>query len=382
MHELTCPSCNAPSHYDLRDYLYMCSFCSATFGLNKDTGLKEIFGEHFVVSNTTDARQIRDMVLEWLRRLHHSTIAADQEFSVLDVTGFSVPFWVISLEAHSAWKGLVQRHTSARIDGSGHGNHIVEQGQFRRSYRWCISARENICEHWGMSQLHEPKEKIFVDWDGFPLDSTFSRGRIDEMAGTKESVTGERVDVPAYDVKEFFEFKYANGLPILGIQVEEEEAMRRAQTQVLQYHFELAKLYTDIHIDHRTELEIAGLQLIHLPFWYAKYVYNPKSFLRHFQKPRECHVVLEGFALGVLKGELAVKRKDKLWVNAMVCGLAAVLMFLLGTMWHPAFFLVSLFCLAVSGSSAFIAMSREDQGNSKDRSQFQSFRTAAQRIHG
>jgi hypothetical protein len=383
MHEMTCPSCSAPSQYDLRDYLYLCSFCSATFSLNKDTGTKEVFGEHFVVANTTDARQIRDMVREWLRRLHHSTTAVDQEFSILEIAGFSVPFWVISLEAHSAWKGLVQRQSSVRIEGGGHGNHIIEQGQFRRSYRWCISARENICEHWGMSRLHEPKEKIFVDWDGFPLDSTFSRGRLDEIAGTKESVTGERIDVPAYDVKEFFEFKYANGLPILGIQIDEDEAMRRAQTQVQQYHFELAKLYTDIHVDHRTELEIAGLQLIHLPFWFAKYAYQPKNFLRHFQKPRECHVILEGFALGVLKGELAVKRKDKLWVNAVVCGIFAIVMFLLGAVWHPSFFLVSLFCLAVSAVSAFTAMSRESTNSGDNRAaNQQSFNSSAKVAHG
>ncbi len=363
MHELTCPSCNAPSQYDLRDYLFLCPFCSGTFGLNKDTGGKEIFGEHFIVANTTDARQIRDMVLEWLRRLHHSPAAVDQEFSILDVAGFSIPFWVVSLEAHTAWKGLVQRQSAVRIDGASHSNHILEEGQFRRSYRWCISARENICEHWGMSRLHEPKERIAVDWDGFPLDSTFSRGRLDELTGTKEGPGGERTDVAAYDVKEFFEFKFANGLPILGIQVEEEEAMRRAQTQVLQYHFELAKLYTDIHIDHRTELEIAGLQLVHLPFWYARYAYQPKNFLRHFQKPRECNVVLDGFALGVLKGELALKRKDKLWVNTVVCGVAALLMFLLGSIWHPAFFLVSIFCLAVAAISAFIATSRESAGS-------------------
>ncbi|MEZ4741007.1 MAG: hypothetical protein R3B45_00925 [Bdellovibrionota bacterium] len=144
MHELSCPSCNAPSKYDLREYLFMCPFCSATFGLNKENGQKEIFGEHFIVANTTDSRQIRDLTLKWLKRLHHSRGSVEEEFSVADISGFSIPFWVISLQAHTAWKGLVERRNLSSGDYILSSNHVVETGQFHRSYRWCISSRENI----------------------------------------------------------------------------------------------------------------------------------------------------------------------------------------------------------------------------------------------
>lgn len=357
MHELACPSCNTPSQYDLKDYLFMCPFCSATFHFDQETGHKEIYSEHFIVPNTIDSRLVKDSVIEWLRRLHHNASQVEKEFSVLDVKGFSVPYWIISLEAHTAWKGLVQRFTKKDMSKN---NYLVESGEFRKSYRWCISARENICEKWGMTRLHEPKEHVFVDWDGFPLDSTFSRGRLEDDSRTKgTSAGGEKADITAYDTREYFEFKYANGIPILSIQVDEEEGMRRAKYQVQRYHHELSKVHSDILIDCRTELEIAGIQLVHLPFWEVKYMYRPTNFLRYFQQPKERAVLLEGFASGILTGELAVVRNDKLLVNSVLSGIFSLVMLFLGFMWHPAFFFVALFFIVVAGVSAFVGKPEE-----------------------
>ena len=40
MHELTCPSCNAASAFDLRDMLKICPLCSVTFYFEQETGKK------------------------------------------------------------------------------------------------------------------------------------------------------------------------------------------------------------------------------------------------------------------------------------------------------------------------------------------------------
>ena len=50
VHELACPSCNAPSQYDLKDYLMMCPFCSITFKISMETGKKEIYSDHVSLS--------------------------------------------------------------------------------------------------------------------------------------------------------------------------------------------------------------------------------------------------------------------------------------------------------------------------------------------
>jgi hypothetical protein len=327
-----------------------------------ETGQKEPFGEHYIVANSAAPTHVRTLVTDWLKRLHHRPGQAEREYFVVDINGISIPYWVVSMEVHTVWKGLVRRAQRNRLEQSAGGEYLIEKGQFRRNYRWAISARENLCEFWGMTRLHHPKEPIDVQWDGFPLDSTFTRGQIDEATNEEEN---------AYESREFFEFKYANGLPILGIQVGEEEALRRARMHVNSYHKSLSELNVDYLLDYRSETEVAGIQLIHLPFWNARYVYRPRTVLKHFYKPAEKNVILNGFNNGILQGELAIHHSQKVWVNSFICSIAAIIFFVMGIAWHPAFFFVALFSLLVAGGSALLASIRanrralEESGNAK-----------------
>lgn len=337
MHELTCPSCNKPSQYVFTDYLLMCPFCSATFHFDTSTGQKEPFGDHYIVANLLDAGAVKELALEWLRRIHHRPGAVDKEFYVVDIQGFSLPLWIISLEGHTAWKGLVKRQSPLHVNLSAAGEYLIETGQFRRGYRWAISARSNICEVWGLTRLHQPPEPIPVEWDGFPLDSTLSRGRlIDEEQKS------------AYEARNFFEFKYANGLPILGVQVDDREALRRAKNHVELYHYRISSLNADFLIDNRTEIEVAGIQLVHVPVWKVGYLYRPKTFLRHFYKGKEKKLLLDGHGKGVLTGQLAMVHTEKILVNAYVTSSTTLLFLILGVLWHPAFLIVSAFSFFVA----------------------------------
>lgn len=320
----------------------MCPFCSATFRFDTDSGQKELFGDHYIVPNLLDAGAVKELSLEWLRRLHHRPGAVDKEFFVVDVQGFSLPVWVISLEAHTAWKGLVKRQNPLHVNLSSAGEHLLESGQFRRGYRWAISARANICETWGLTRLHEPPEPINTEWDGFPLDSTLSRGRL--LDDDQKS---------AYEARNFFEFKYANGLPILGVQVDEHEALRRAKNHIELYHYKISTLNADFLIDNRTEVEVAGVQLIHIPVWKVGYLYRPKNILRHFYKGREKRLLIDGHGKGVLTGQLAMVHTDKVLVNGYVTSGAAFFFLLVGILWHPAFIVVALFALIVAGTSFY-----------------------------
>jgi|GEM_PF-465448 len=357
MHEIACPACNTPSQFDFRDYILMCSVCSTSFKFDVESGLKEIFSDHYIVPNTSDPRAVKELVHEWLKRLHHKPASASSEFFVTDIRGVSIPFWVISMEGHTYWKGLVSRKYRNKLETHPGAEYLVETGQFRRTYRWAVTARQNLCETWGMTRLHEPQEQVTADWDGFPLDSTFSRGRLRADENSERS---------AYDIREFFDFKFSNGLPIAGIQVDEDEALRRAELHVNLYHQRLASLNVDFLVDIRTELEIAGIQLLHLPFWHAKYIYKPKTALRYFYSPKEKSVLLDGYGKGVLKGELAIIYRDKVIVNSVVAAASSIVFLLLGAAWHPAFFLVSLFAMAIGGFSVLKAIGSQKQPEPDD----------------
>lgn len=355
MYELSCPNCSAAAQYDFNDYLLMCPFCSTSFRRDEETGQKEIYSDHYIIPHAATPAQVKSDVVEWLSRMHHRQGAVNQEYKVKTLRGLCIPYWIVSMEVHTAWKGLVKRETRQRLDTHPGADWLTESGQFKRNYRWAVSARNNICESWGLTRLHKPKEQITVEWDGFPLDSTFSRGQI-RPADASRGV---------YDARERFDTKYSNGLPIIGVQIAEEEALRRARYHVEQYHLQLARLNVDFLIDFRTEIEVAGVQLVHLPFWFATYFYQPRSALRHVMRPREKHVLIAGYNNGILDGELALKRNDKIWVNAIICGLATVLFFLLGIVWHPAFLLVALFCACVAGGSAYLAAIKGAQEDGK-----------------
>lgn len=348
MYELSCPNCSAAAQYDFNDYLLMCPLCSCTFQRDPETGTKEIYSDHFIIPQASTAAQIKNDVLEWLSRMHHKSGAANQEYTVKTLRGLFIPYWIVSMEVHTAWKGLVKRETKQRLESYPGADWLSESGQFKRNYRWCISARHNICECWGLTRLHRPKEHLTVQWDGFPLDSTFSRGQIRALDSNRG----------LYDARERFDTKFGNGLPIIGIQVPEHEALRRAKHHVEQYHLELARLNTDYLTDFRTEIEVAGVQLIHLPFWLATYYYQPRSALKHFIPPVEKHVVMAGYTNGILDGEIALKSHDKIWINAIVCGCASLLFFVFGAIWHPAFWLVGLFTALIALASAYISSTR------------------------
>jgi len=231
-----------------------------------------------------------------------------------------------------------------------------------------------------MTGLHEPKESIEVEWDGFPLDSTFSRGRVDPSTGVKTAKDQVEEELSAYDVREYFEFKYSNGLPIMAIQISEEEALHRAKQHVEYYHHKIAKLNVDVPIDIRTELEIAGIQLIHLPFWHILYVYKPTSLLRHFQRSKEKNLMLEGYSGGVLKSELAIIHRDKLWINALVCLMVGLILGTLGAFIHPAFLFISVFFLVIGGASGYIASVRRSARNNETSSFFYSHETESSKF--
>lgn len=359
MHELACPSCNTSSLFNISDYLIMCPLCNATFHLDAGTGKKTIFGDHYIIPNRLDSGATKDVTVEWLKRLHHQPGRVEAENFIVDVRGVSVPLWITSVEAHTAWKGLVRKHNKTGMVTSR--DFLSEEGQFRRSYRWAVNARTNICELWGMARMHQPAEDVTVDWDGFPFDSTMTRGKIHETPIRED---GELVK-EGLEGRHFFEFKLANGLPILGVQVSEQEAMRRAKDHVLRYHFAIAKQYTDYPIDSKTELEVVGVQLVHVPMWQVHYVHRPRSFYRHFYEPKEKKVLIDGSGKSILMGELAFNHYDKMQVNSAVCFFAAVLMFVLGTFWHPAFYLVSLFTLIVAGTSYYLHLTSKEKNKNK-----------------
>lgn len=347
MYEISCPSCSATTDYNLKNYIHSCPFCSTSFQVDMESGRKEVFGNHFIVPNSIGDSQCRDITLQWLKRIHHNPNIVEKDFIISKVQGFYVPFWVISLEVNTTWRGYIKKEKTNIMDMQP-SSYVMENGSLRRAYRWAISAQSKFCDLWGFAVLHEPAEPIKVEWDGFPVDSTFSRGRVDESTGVKRSSGNLTSELAAYDSREYFDFKYGNGLTILPIEINEESAIERARWHLQLYHLKISQNNVHIPVDIHNDLDIAGVQLCHLPFWHVQYVYRPSNMLRYVNTSVPKNVLMEGYSGGILKSELSVVKRDKMKVNAGLCFVLAIFMVILGVFWHPSFHLVGAFFMIMA----------------------------------
>jgi len=291
-----------------------------------EEGAKELIGDHFVIPNRLDREHVSTIFFDWLKGRYHRP-ELDQEFKVLGSYGVCVPYWVVSCEVHTLWSGQTQKADGVGPKTADYGAKFVrEEGRFSRRYRWAIMARKSPKEHWGLDRIHNPREPLLVDWDGFPLDESLG-----VVPGSEQT---------AYEQKMAFKFDHANGLPVLGTQVKEQMAIARARDQVTEYHRRMAKLKVGTLYDHRTEIEVVGIQLIHVPFWFLRYSFSPKSVFRFFTTSRERRLLIQGYTEVVMEAELPLNSADKVMTNLVVCGALAFVSLGLSVFLHSLFFVL------------------------------------------
>ena len=337
MYEITCPNCEKVIQKVQGVKIYTCPDCSTSFYIGENEGTI-ILNQHTILPNVIDTLAVRELVLEWLRRTGHDPKHVDSKYIVTDISGVMMPYWIISVAAYTLWKGLVKREHVEYNKGS---NYLTERGEFIRQYKWAISARANICEYESLVQLHHPVEPVMVQWDGFPVESTLSSGI---LRGEDEENLSLSSSTP---VK--FEHKFANGLPVLSIQVDDNEAIRRASHNIELYHHKLSQLNVDYLIDYDTKIEISDIELCHIPLWEAKYVLKPRFPLGYLMSPNFRTVVIDGNNSSIVTAELPMKRQDKLKINAAVTGISAGILIFMAYFFHPSIFLASLFMLGICG---------------------------------
>lgn len=346
MFQVSCAACSASFEYNPEDYIHLCPYCSSGFVLDLEEGVKELVGDHYIIPNRVDRETVEKTFFEWLASRYHRPEKIKSEFQVLGCYGVCLPYWVVSLEAHTFWSGHSEKANHYSGEPPEYGAKFVkEEGRFSRRYRWAILARKSPKEHWGLERLHMPRERVMVDWDGFPLD---------ESLGTPSE--GGLV----YDAKQSFKFDHSNGLTVAGIQARENMAIARARDQIQEYHRRICKTKVGTLYEHRTEIEVVGIHIVHLPFWVLRYAFVPKSVFRYFTTARERRILVQGFTQQVLEAELPLNASDKVMTNMFVCGSLSFLSLALSVFVHGLFFMLFAAFAAVCVLSAWKIFSREE----------------------
>ncbi len=195
-----------------------------------------------MILNSIQASQVFEVIRSWMS----SSFIAPKELtkkSVLAEQGLVyLPFWGVSTEAKTHYKGVFERISPA----------VEKEGDITNRYDWLVLARRR---------------------SDFPTRAYHL------------SLTGK---IP------FEAAKIERGAKVLNSEIGSDEAVQLARDEIENLHEYLAKDKIDRILDIKTELEVSGTYYLHAPVWFITYGYKNSRY----------QVLLDGASGEVIKGDL------------------------------------------------------------------------------
>jgi hypothetical protein len=239
---IRCSHCGAPVEFIPGEIVATCKYCGFTTVV--ETGQAFTF-EHSLLLNRYDETQIEESIRDWMRSgfLKPSDLA--KKTRITEKSLIYLPFWVVSIEAKSTYKGIFERITPF----------IVKEGTIEKEYNWLVLAREAT---------------------EFP---------------TRE------YDVPL-EGKMPYDFRQIEGFAkILNSEIDRDEAIDLAKQQIEVHHRFLLQQDVDKIVEIRTDFDVKQAVYLHAPIWFIKYEYRGQSY----------QLLIDGATGTVVKGEIPQK---------------------------------------------------------------------------
>jgi hypothetical protein len=239
---IRCSHCGAPVEFTPGEIVATCKYCGFTTVV--ETGQAFNF-EHSLLLNRYDETQIEESIRDWMRSgfLKPSDLA--KKARITEKSLIYLPFWVVSIEAKSSYKGIFERITPS----------IVKEGTIEKEYNWLVLAREAT---------------------EFP---------------TRE------YDVPL-EGKMPYDFRQIEGFAkILNSEIDRDEAIELAKQQIEAHHRFLLQQDVDKIVEIRTDFDVKQAVYLHAPIWFIKYEYKGQSY----------QLLIDGATGTVVKGEIPQK---------------------------------------------------------------------------
>jgi hypothetical protein len=239
---IRCSHCGAPVEFTPGEIIATCKYCGFTTVV--ETGQAFTF-EHSLLLNKYDETQIETPIRDWMRSgfLKPSDLA--KKAKITEKSLVYLPFWVVSVEAKSTYKGIFERITPA----------IVKEGTVEKEYNWLVLAREAT---------------------EFP---------------TRE------YDVPL-DGKMPYDFRRIEGFAkVLNSEIDRDEALELAKQQIEAHHRFLLQQDVDKIVEMKTDFNVKQAVYLHAPIWFIKYEYRGTSY----------QLLIDGATGTVVKSEIPQK---------------------------------------------------------------------------
>ncbi|MBS7632059.1 zinc ribbon domain-containing protein [Candidatus Bathyarchaeota archaeon] len=220
---IKCSHCGAPISFKPGDILATCKYCGYTVVIETGEPFKY---EHSMLLNKFDALQIEEPVRNWMRFgfLKPSDLA--KKAKLLEKELIYLPFWIVSAEARSTYKGIFERISPP----------IVKEGKMGKKYDWLVLAREASM---------------------FPA---------------------REYDVPL-EGKIPYDFRKIEGFAkVLNSEIDRNKAEQIAKQQIEEHHRFLLAQDVDKIVELKTEIDVTQMVYLHAPIWFIKYEYKGRIY--------------------------------------------------------------------------------------------------------
>jgi len=236
---IQCSHCGAPIEFKPGEIIATCKYCGYTQAI--ETGQVFTF-EHSVLMNKYDPVQVEEPIREWMRGgfLKPGDLARKSKITEKDLV--YLPFWVVSVEAKSTYKGVFERVAPA----------VVKDGSVEKEYDWLVLARKA---------------------SDFP---------------TREYNVPLEGKVP-------YDFRKIEGFAkVLNSEVDQDQAVEMAKQQIEDHHRFLAQEDIDKIIEIKTDYTVKQVVYLHAPVWFVKFEYKHEAY----------SLLLDGATGTVIKGDI------------------------------------------------------------------------------
>ena len=237
--EIRCSHCGAPVEFKPGEIIATCKYCGFTTVI--ETGQAFNF-EHSLILNNYSQEQIENLVRDWMRSGFMKPGDLAKKSKIEEKSLVYLPFWVVSAEATTKYKGIFERISPA----------IVKEGQIEKEYNWLVLAREAA---------------------GFPARD---------------------YDVPLAG-KIPYDFRKIEGFAkLLNSEIDRDEALELAKQQIEALHRFLLQQDIDKIVEANTTINLKQMVYLHAPIWFIKYQYKDNMY----------QLIIDGSEGVVLKGDI------------------------------------------------------------------------------
>lgn len=221
--EIKCSHCGAPIAFEPGEMLATCKYCGYTVVI--ETGQPFNF-EHSLLLNKYDLTQIEGSIRSWMTEGFLKPSDLSRKSKIEEKELVYLPFWVVSVEARSSYKGIFERITPA----------VTKEGTIEKEYEWLVLAR---------------KATVFP---------------------TREYEVPLEGKIP-YDFRRIESFA-----KVLNSEIDKSDAEEQAKQEIEGSHRFLVQEDVDKIIELKTEVKIEEIVYLHAPIWFIKYEYKGKDY--------------------------------------------------------------------------------------------------------